>query len=285
MLNRLIGIFCVAAMLLANGALVFREFVPRWLAGEPPQNDAMRMRPGEVRRVQYAIKESGGRTVGRSWTVSSANLAPALVVDSYTLIDGVAMPDGTTPRVRLHMSLHYQSDDIPEKILLELDALSQRLTLTGEPVPPNFVFQWGLIDRRGEFTVPSDSMRALGDVFKPFDRLPGLYEGRMWRHNVLDPLTRLMPNWLGNGMSSTSVLVKVTARETIRHNGTDVEAFRVEAPSAVAWVHPDGRVLRQQVELPVFGTLQLIEEPWNNESYARVRDLVFSPLEGEDHRP
>ncbi len=66
-------------------------------------------------------------------------------------------------------------------------------------------------------------------------------------------------------MATSSVLVRVTGTESIEHNGRVVEAFRVEADRAVAWVTSDGRVLRQEVDLPLLGRLTLIDEPFDQQ--------------------
>jgi hypothetical protein len=42
-----------------------------------------------------------------------------------------------------------------------------------------------------------------------------------------------------------------------------VEAFVVEAEGMRAWVTPAGRVIRQEFELPLLGTLLLVEEPYD----------------------
>lgn len=277
MVNRLVGILCAGLMIGVNGALILRDFVPRWLAGPPPENDARLLQPGEVRRTQYAIYAEDGHLMGRSWTISQVNLAPALTIDSYTLLESAMLPNGmTTPRIRVHTFLSFFAENpVPEKLRIELEGLPLAVRLEGEPLPPDFACIWVVGEQRGEFALPAESMQAIGDVLKPFDRLPGLWEGRTWRLNLFDPLSRILPDFLHGDIETDSVLVRVTRMEIIRHGGQDVPAYRVEAPGAVAWAASDGRVLRQEVQVPLLGRLTLLDEEWNSELFRISRDQTF----------
>ncbi len=94
---------------------------------------------------------------------------------------------------------------------------------------------------------------AVGEVFRPFVYLKDLKVGQTWRITSINPIGSL---W-GEEPTPTPVVVKVTGRETIEHLGRRVECFRVEAKDTVAWVDDDGRVLLQQVEAPMLGTISI----------------------------
>lgn len=292
MINRLIGILCIAAMLGVNGMLVIREFIPRWAAGDPPKNDAQSMKSGDIRRTQFGIYTPDGQLVGRSWTLAMVNFAPSLTVDSWSVVEPYTLPNGmSSPRLRVHTIISYVESDVPDKVRLELEGVTGvdgrplRIGLEGEPIPPDFACTWVVGDDRGEFAVPSDSMRAVGDVLKPFDRLPGLFVGRAWQLNVFDPLSRILPHWMRGDIDSDAVLVRVTKSETIQHAGQDVEVFRIEAPHVVAWATLDGRVLRQEVEVPILGPLVILDEEWSAELFRAAREAALAPHFGEGRTP
>jgi len=49
-----------------------------------------------------------------------------------------------------------------------------------------------------------------------------------------------------------------------------VEAFVIEAERLRAWVSREGRVIRQEFELPLVGKLTLVDEPYDDELRQRV---------------
>ena len=70
------------------------------------------------------------------------------------------------------------------------------------------------------------------------------------------------------------VLVRVTAKETIQHQSQAVECFRVEAPQLVAFVTSDGQVLRQEIEVPMFGRFVILSEPFDKNTLHKAEDRV-----------
>jgi hypothetical protein len=72
----------------------------------------------------------------------------------------------------------------------------------------------------------------------------------------------MLPSLGGGGVDLEGVLIEVTGKETIIHRGQPVEAFVVEGGGATAWAAPDGRVLLQQVTLPLLGKLLLRDEEY-----------------------
>ena len=97
---------------------------------------------------------------------------------------------------------------------------------------------------------------------------------------LVNPLSGLVPDWGVRNMSTNGLLVRVTKTETIEHRGASVEAFVVEAEGIRAWVTPAGRVIRQEFELPLLGTLLLVEEPFDSTlrgQASRGRSLQSAP--------
>ncbi|MBU0637381.1 MAG: hypothetical protein KKB50_00835 [Planctomycetes bacterium] len=278
MINRWFGIITFFCMLSVNTALVFRDILPDRLAGTPPESDVEVLKPGEIRRAQVGIFDQRGRRVGCSWTRSQMlEDLPLLNVQSWTMLRPLPLPDGLrTPRVRVDTHLTYQKDVRVDRLSVRVHSMELPLiSLEGEFMPPNdFPCQWQVGTQRGSFIIPAEATRALGDIIRPFDRLPGLWVGRTWRMRLINPVSQLFPGVRIREMSVQSALVRVTAREMISHQGEPIEAFRVEAENVVAWVTEAGSVLRQEVELPIVGLLTLLDEPFDEVEFHKT--LSFS---------
>lgn len=272
MLNRWIGIACVLGMLSANTALFMREILPKWLAGDPPIAHAVSLGPNKSHAIQVAVFNEDGVRLGTSWT-KSRRTGDIVVVESHTILVSPLLP-GSAPnrRMQVHTSLNYEhGSSRVRELRLRVYGMGPMIEIHGEFIPPDdFPCEWRFGDQHGNFVLDADATRALGDVIRPFDRLPGLFVGRAWRVELFDPLAQFLSAAPPDEVSTKTVLVRVTSQETIRHRGRDVETYVVAAPQARAWVTPDGRVLRQVVELPLLGTLRLEHEPFDNEMFLRV---------------
>lgn len=274
MLNRWIGILTLALMLLANAALVFRDFVPAWLAGDPPENDYYLLGRGEKRCAQLGIYDAADRRVGQSWTVSHI-LGNILTVESWHLLEPMSLPNGVrTPMIRVQIQLRYQERAVVDDLKLIVHGLPVPVSLSGEFVPPgDFAVQWSVGDHRGSVVLNAQATRALGDVIRPFDHLPGLYVGRTWRLKLFDPLAQLVPGWAGRDLTEDAMLVRVTAQESLHHRGETLDVFRIESQRATAWATTDGRIVRQEVDVPLIGRLTLRDEPFDERELRAVRGL------------
>jgi hypothetical protein len=293
-LNRWIGIACGAFWLLANAAILWRDVVPHWLAGDPPPNEALLLTPGEKRFVQVGIYDDAGRAVGTSWTTSTrVGVGGLVVVKTTTLLKPIALPaagDLVTPRVRIEIGLTYRAGEASvDSLDFKMLGLGVPVSLEGEAMPSGeFPFTWRVGEYRGKTVLDSRVPAALGDVIRPFDRLPNLYVGRTWQLELLDPLSQIVPQLKQVGLSLEPVLVQVTRRETILHQGEAIDAFVVEGGGATAWVAPDGRVLRQEVVLPLLGKLVLLDEPYDEDARRQVilpafpRDGASQPVPDEE---
>ncbi len=276
MVNRWIGILCIACMLSANTALIITDVVPGWFAGDPPRIEALKLEPGQILRVQVGIYNQHGHRIGASW-MQARPLGDLVNVRVRTHLWPIALPGGvSTPEVLVRSSLAYTKDGRLDKLNLRVDGLGVPIVLEGESFgAPEFPMQWQVGDQIGKLTLPAEATRALGDVIRPFDTLPNLFVGRTWRLELIDPLSKLMPGLTNNLVETSSVLVRVVAEEQIKHLGEMVDVFRVESHKVKAWVTAGGRVIRQEVELPLFGTLILVDEPYNEREFHEDPDPVY----------
>jgi hypothetical protein len=288
MLNRWIGILAALVMLAANVALLWRDVLPGWWAGDPPPSAALVLGPGEERQAQVGIYDGAGRTVGKSWTRSRrAGLEGVVQVSVSTVLEPMALPGGLgTPRARIETELTYRR---AEATIDELDfrvfGLGLPLSLHGEAMPSGeFPCQWQVGPQRGAAVLDSRAPAALGDVIRPFDRLPNLYVGRSWRLNLLDPLSHLLPQVNTSGLEMEPVLIQVTGKETIEHDGRSVMAYVVEGGGATAWVAEEGTVLRQTVNVPLLGALVLLDEPFDDQARRQALRAVPMDWGPESHR-
>jgi len=263
---------------------VWRDIIPEWLAGDPPRSEALLLKPGENHYVQVGIFDAAGHTIGRSWTNSNRIGREGLVlVLTTTVLQPIHLPGGvTTPRVRIETKLSYAPEESHvEELFFWMHGLGVPVSLKGAAMPSGeFPCKWQVGSQRGAFVLDTRAPAALGDVIRPFHRLPDLYVGRTWRIKLLDPLSNVLPNLEAAGLSLEPILVRVTRTEMITHDEERIRAFVVEGGGATAWVAPDGRVLRQEVQVPLFGTLVLLEEPYDEEA----RDSATRSVRSERQR-
>jgi hypothetical protein len=269
MLNRWIGILSAGAMLLANVALFTHDVLPHWAPNDAPPTDAQLLSPGEHRYAQVGIFDREGRCLGRSWTRSHRKSAGGLLqILTTTLLEPLGLPGGIlTPRVRFETELTYRPEDVRlDEVDFDMYGLGWPISLKGEAMSTGeFAGRWQVGTQRGNFILDTGAPAALGDVIRPFDRLPRLHVGQTWRVELLDPLSHILPQLKGSGLELEPLVIRVTGKETIQHAGQSVETFVVNGGAAVAYVTEDGRVLRQEVELPLLGHLVLLDELYTPE--------------------
>lgn len=271
MINRWIGIATLGLMLSVNAALLIRDVLPDWLAGEPPKSRALALQPGQQIQMQVGIFDSEGRRVGYSWTRSDRS-GHLVAIHNKTVLRSLGLPhELATLVLRIDTDMRYHGTTVLDELRVRVTGLDMPIRLEGEFVPPDtFPCAWQVGDRRGHFVLPAAATRAVGDVFRPFESLAGLYVGQSWRVELLSPLAGIVPGWGARNMMTDSVLVRVVGQEPVEHRGVPVEAFVLEAEDFRAWVGPDGRVIRQEVELPLFGVLSLVDERYDEETRWQV---------------
>lgn len=272
MLNRWFGIISISLVLLANGALFWRHVIPHMLVGEPPNLVANKLAEGDVRYTQVGIYNSGDVLIGRSFAVIDRALN-SVTLRSLSILEPTRLPNGLqTIPIAVHTVIDYQAEGNPDELEIEILGLNFPATLRGEYFSGDFPCQWEFAGQSGSFLVDSELLHTLRDAIRPFDRLPGLYEGQTWEVGIFNPFSRVF-NMSQSALDFDSIIVEVVGTEEIEHPHTAemVTAFRVEAPQVVAWVSQDGQVLRQSVQLPILGQLTVIDEPFDEEAYSRAQ--------------
>jgi hypothetical protein len=285
MLNRWLGIMTATLMIIANAAVFFRDVVPGWLAGDPPKSAAHGLQPGERLFVQVGIFDDEGRNLGRSWTEARhTTIGQIRSIETHTLLEPMALPQGlVTPRVRIVTKITYRADqEHVDDLDFRIHGLSIPIYLRAEAMPSGeFPFQWHVGEQEGRIILDSRAPAALGDCIRPFDRLPDLYVGRTWRLDLLDPISQILPNVDAAGLGfDRNILIQVTAKEMLDFRGRMVETYVVEGGGAKGWVESEtGRVLRQEVTLPIIGKLVLLDEPYDPTLLQRAIEIVANETE------
>lgn len=253
-MNRIFGVVLAATWLIAMTALIQRDVVPFWSVQEAPGHIA----PNGT--FQVAICNDAGHRIGTTWITSSAT-GHITTVHSTTLLDlrPIAGLLRLQEPLRCETSLIYVADGVLDQFRLRLEGAGVPIRVVGERCGRDFA----CTTKIGSLTksVPLDGRlsECLAESLRPFTHLAGLHVGQTWRIRLLDPFSLLV----GRGPEIKLHLVSVTRRETISHNGSRVECFRVETDNSVAWADDSGRVLRQEVQLPLVGRCILTDEPYS----------------------
>lgn len=278
MVNRWIGIVLAGLMLLANAGLFVRDVLPHWVPNDVPPNAAQMLSPGDERGVQVGIYTDDGVRIGTSWTTSQRKVAGEFVgVSTITVFGPVALPAVTIPRLRINADLILRtSTQRVDEVAFKIFGVDVPIQLRCEAMPTGeFPCHWNVGPQSGDLVLDAELPAMLGDVIRPFDRLPNLYVGQTWRLKLVDPLKALLPQLESTGIDIEPLVFRVTRRETIRWAGREVEVFVVDGGETRAYVDDEGRVLRQEVNLPLLGRLVLIDEPYSQA--AREHAAALTP--------
>lgn len=255
MFNRWLGITTAVLMVIANSALLSRDLLSHWLAGAPPRPAAFDLGPNEERIFQVGLFDEQGERLGYAWTHAHRS-SEVVIVRSTTVLAPISRASITLPRLRLDMTLHYVEGERLESLNMSVNGLGIGVELRGSYVPPNeFPCAWQFGDQRGTLVIPADSTRSLGEAMRPFGSLTDLHVGQTWRHEMINPLVGLTSSFGSEAQATTSILVRVTGQENIEFNGGGVRAFVVESEGVKAWVTPLGDVIRQEIDVPLFGRI------------------------------
>jgi hypothetical protein len=265
-------IFCAAAVatwLIAMGILFDPEIRPMWNAQAPPPLLDRPMDPGQKRQSQAGIFDDKGQRVGSAWSILTYYTDQTRYETKINL-ERV----GALPPLRIDTVLIYQKDGEVDEFDLDVYGIKD---FDGKPVKVNMrgerygayiptVLEAGPIRRT--FKLDAAASRQIVDSVRPFDVLPNLQVGQSWRIQVLDPISIV----LQQGAKTSAIVAKVEGRETIDHRGQAVECFVVRAGRARAWVGSEGRVLRQETDIPGFGRLVIRDEEFDQDQYDSFRE-------------
>lgn len=257
-MNRAFGIVVTILWLLAMGVLVHRDVIPYWTAQDPPGG------PEECGEYQIAIHSETHARVGTTW-VKTSTLPTGTIVHSLTILnlDAISSVFPIKGELGLVTNLTYG----PDRALLGFDF---HLNGAGMPIQVNgyrYGSDFACTATFGDLTktIPLDGRLSgyLGESLRPFTHLENLHVGQTWRIRLVDPFSLIQKQ----SLEFQTQLAKVTKRETIEHGGKMIECFCIETPSARAWADDDGRVLRQEVRIPLLGRWTLTDEPVDKAAY------------------
>ncbi len=272
-MNRILGGVSAFVWLLAIGALIHRDVLPYWTAGDAPSQ----VIPDESYQVQISMDATG--PIGTTWVTTT--ITPGMrLVRSATKLDLGAIRTvlPLAGDLILQSNLNYDVDDTLDAFDFDFRGLGVEARVEGERYGRDYACIIHVGQRRWSIVLEARQSEYLGETLRPFTRLGSLAVGQRWRLHVLDPFAVLQ----NQKLEFKTRVAAVTARETIMHDGRQVPCFRIETEGTVAWADDEGRVLRQEVNVPLLGRFILIDEPFDREAW---RKAVNPTRPGDLRRP
>ena len=265
MLLRLSGVFIFVFWLASMSWLIWRDVWPGLTAGEPPVAFRSDLAGSGQVSYQAGIYNKYGHRIGAAWTTYFPIGATATREDVIKLGSFAGLAP-TLLEITSKFTAEGELDEFTVKVLGQ----PMKIEVTGERFGSWYGFNIDVGTLHERIRVESEAAGLLGDVFRPFASLPGLEVGQSWRMQVVNPLSLMT----GLGDRFIPMLVRVTGRETVTTaDGRTVDCLVVEAPNAKAWVDDEGKVIVQQVELPVGGMLTIRDEPYDESAKTAARVL------------
>ena len=252
--------------------LGWHDVWPAWTAVDAPRFDGGDWLTEETMQSQLRIVDQFKRRVGTVWTDYTENKARISRSDTVW-IDGL----GPVPVLRIEIDSDFTKEGYLDEIKMALFGAGEKFELLGERYSGHLAFKMDLGTRTQYFKVDAAAVGTVDSMFRPFATLPRLEVGQSWRTHVFNPLAALT----GVGSKLIPLLVKVTGWESISTAEGEVKCFVIEAGKARAWVKANGVVVRQEVTLPIGGTLYIEAEPYDDRRLERIR-LIDLPSGEED---
>lgn len=265
---RLIAFGAAVFWMAAMSALFVRDVWPAWTAQNPPPMTADQLRDLVDRHEQYALYDANNKRIGTAWN-NISDTAGTLSMYGTLLINGVTY----IPVIRVETVTEFDQEGGLDTFKLDVFGVPMTvIQVRGERHGIYFPCELKLGPVEREVNLDMSASRMIGEAMRPFSFLPLLEVGQSWRMQLLDPIAAV----LAQKTEFTSVVARVTAMETITHNGEEVECFVVELSphEARAWVNRQGRVLVQEVQMPGVGRLTVREEPYEAEKRSMARQTV-----------
>lgn len=265
-MTRAIGIFITLVWLGSMAALFQRDIVPYWRAQDPP---AQQVPDGSY---QVAMTNGSDRRLGTTW-ITTFRTATNVNVHSLTQLDLGAISSALPIAGPLFVEsdLSYDGNQHLEEFLFRLETAFVAARVRGVRFGQQFACEAQIGAIKQSMAIDAELSRYLGDSLRPFTHLQGLKIGQAWRLRLLDPMALLSHS----SVEFTTKLVRVTARESIEHDGKPVECFRIETEGTVAWATDSGRVIVQEVQVPLLGKWMLTDERYNDRARLEAkRDLM-----------
>lgn len=268
-MRRLTGIIITLVWLGCMAALIQRDVLPYWQAQNPP---TQQIPDGDY---QVAITNAAGQKVGTTW-VTTIRLAESTTIHSLTQLD-VRKVSSMLPfagDMYLTTDLTYGPAGGLNEFIFLMDSSAIQGRVQGVRYDKEFACKATVGAMTQTMTLDAELSKYIGDSMRPFTHLQGLHVGQTWRLRILDPFSMMR----GGAADFTTKLVKVTGRETINHHGRMIACFRIESDGIIAWADESGRVLQQDVLIPLLGRWTITEEPFDDNAKRRAHSerQVFS---------
>ncbi|MBX3395052.1 MAG: hypothetical protein KF841_06755 [Phycisphaerae bacterium] len=267
-MTRAIGILITVVWLGCMVALFQRDIVPYWRAQDPPSQQI----PDGA--YQVAMTNGSGRRLGTTW-ITTFHTGTNVNVHSLTQLDlgAISAVLPVAGPLFVESDLSYDHSQHLEEFLFRLETALVTARVRGVRFGQQFACEARIGTVKQSMAIDADLSKYLGDSLRPFTHLQGLRIGQTWRLRLLDPIALLSRS----SVEFTTRLVRVTARESIDHGGMAVECFRIETDGTVAWATDSGRVILQEVQVPLLGKWMLADEPYSDrarlEAKREVRQL------------
>ncbi len=270
-MQRLLGAAVVLLWISAMYFLIKKDVWPMLSAQDVPPITSEQLAQLDNREHQFGIFQvnDAGRSerIGTAW--HEVRHGPVLTtMTGNVLIEGFRM----MPVVRIQTKTDFDKEGLLDSFRLDVYGIPMtKIHIFGERRGIYFPIdmQIGPLNRHKRLHLPES--RLISESIQPFTVLPKLQVGQSWRMQVLDPMTAI----LSRNAKMTSVVARVTGKESIPYEGESVSCYIVETlPEQVkAWVDEEGRVLRQSTKLPGFGEIVVIMETFKPEKLqdAQVR--------------
>jgi len=244
--------------------IIAHDVVPRWTARDVPRFRVGDWLTEDLLRSQARIEDKYGHRIGTVWSEyrrgqSRLSRSDVIWLESLALVP---------MQLRIHIRSEFTAEGDLDEFNLQVFGAGRRVELVCENFSGHLAFRLWVGERDQFFKVDASSLGMVGDVFRPFPTLPEIEVGQSWRIYVVNPLAALS----GIGSKMIPMLATVTRTERLPTDEGSAECFVLETERARAWVDQHGIVLRQEMDLPVGGTLAIIAEPFDD----RLRDRVLS---------
>lgn len=194
------------------------------------------------RKGIYLPTAKGLERVGFTQTVFYHRADGKYTIQNETRVT-VAVPNllPTPTAFDLHATALVGGDFTLERLTMRLDSEVARAICDGHVEDGKLVLRAeinGMAQEPFEIALPEGQVASQG--FSPVLALPALKVGMKWSVVIVDPFT----------FRPSAVEIEVLRREPIRWEGNEVDTYRLVIRSgilsALAWVTPDGEVLREQ---------------------------------------
>lgn len=266
---RLMTVGIVLLWVSAMTALFVRDVWPAWTAQDAPPMTAAELAQAD-RNQQVGIYDAAGARVGTAWN-SIKTVGGNSTITGMVHIEGF----GALPVLLVETSTTFDAKGELDSFNLDVFGVPMTtIKVHGERHGIYFPCEIQLGPLFRQANLDMSASRLIGDSVRPFNFLPMLEVGQSWRMQIIDPLSAAM----GGGTRFVPIVARVTGKETIKlkHDGREAECFLVETSpgKAKAWVGRDGRVYKQQVDVPGLGRVTVWDEPYERELRQSVRRRV-----------